>query len=277
MTPRLFLPALATIPALIALDWPAPVKSSSASITPAPVPLPPAIIDPVELDEAAAHHLLRVLRRREGDGAEVFDGQGRAYQAELVSTKPAMLRLLSALPPEPAPPVRLGLAQCLSTADKMDWTIEKAVELGVSMIVPLLSAKSLVKLDAARADKRLAHWERLVVAATMQSQRSHLPTMAPVQALKTWLGSLGTPSAEEKRWVLNPAGHASLARQSLDAAGTRTAWLLCGPESGLSDEELRLAMQAGWLPAGLGPRVLRTETAGLVGLSVLQTTLGDLG
>ncbi|MDO5102893.1 MAG: 16S rRNA (uracil(1498)-N(3))-methyltransferase [Lautropia sp.] len=276
MTPRLFVPALATLPALNQLDWPSPSQPQSADATLAPLPLPPSI-GPIQLDESSAHHLLRVLRRREGDAVALFDGQGRAYQAELASTKLATVRLLSALPPEALPPVRLGLAQCLSTADKMDWTIEKAVELGVSMIVPLLSARSLVKLDASRADKRLAHWERLVVAAAMQSQRNHLPMMAPVQPLKTWLGSLGAPSTDEKRWVLHPAGHASLARQSLDAPDTRTAWLLCGPESGLSAEELTLAIEAGWLPAGLGPRVLRTETAGLVGLSVLQTTLGDLG
>ncbi|MDO4682311.1 MAG: 16S rRNA (uracil(1498)-N(3))-methyltransferase [Lautropia sp.] len=273
MTPRLFVPSLATEPALTALaSQPVDTAGSPSSRHPLPDSIPP-----IELDAGAAHHLLRVLRRNVGDAVEVFDGQGRAYRAELASTKPATVRLSAALPPEPPPPVRLGLAQCLSTADKMDWTIEKAVELGVDTIAPLLSARSVVKLDAERAGKRLAHWERLVVAASMQSGRSHLPRMLPVQPLTRWLDGLAAPTSHEKRWVLSPGASASLARQSLDATGTKTAWLLCGPESGLSAEELALAVQRGWLPASLGPRVLRTETAGLVGLSVLQTSLGDLG
>ena len=148
MTPRIHLPALA--------DQPAP-----------PVPS-----DPLPLDEPAAHHLLRVLRRGIGDGIEVFDGQGRCWRAQVASTKPATVTLQAALPAEPPPRLQLGLAQCLSTAEKMDWTIEKAVELGVSHIVPLLSARSVVKLDGARAEKRVQHWQRLVVAAAMQCGRS---------------------------------------------------------------------------------------------------------
>ena len=151
MTPRIHLPALA--------DQPAP-----------PVPS-----DPLPLDEPAAHHLLRVLRRGIGDEIEVFDGQGRCWHAHVASTKPATVTLQATLPPEPPPRLRLGLAQCLSTAEKMDWTIEKAVELGVSHIVPLLSARSVVKLDGARAEKRVQHWQRLVVAAAMQCGRSRLP------------------------------------------------------------------------------------------------------
>ena len=275
MTPRIHLPALA--------DQPAP-----------PVPS-----DPLPLDEPAAHHLLRVLRRGIGDGIEVFDGQGRCWHAQVASTKPATVTLLAPLPAEPPPRLRLGLAQCLSTAEKMDWTIEKAVELGVSHIVPLLSARSVVKLDGARAEKRVQHWQRLVVAAAMQCGRSRLPEIAPIQPMGTWLASLPTPQAHERRWVLSPLAESSLMAQAgalaaqagtrlpedqdrpddatASKAGATTAWLLCGPESGLAETEVDQALSQGWQPALLGPRVLRTETAGLVGLTVLQAALGDLG
>ena len=276
MTPRIHLPALA--------DQPAP-----------PVPS-----DPLPLDEPAAHHLLRVLRRGIGDGIEVFVGQGRCWRAQVASTKPATVTLQAALPAEPPPGLQLGLAQCLSTAEKMDWTIEKAVELGVSHIVPLLSARSVVKLDGARAEKRVQHWQRLVVAAAMQCGRSRLHEIAPIQPVGTWLASLPAPQAHERRWVLSPLAESSLMAQAsalaartgaplagnhqnppgdttASEAATPTAWLLCGPESGLADTEVEQALTQGWQPALLGPRVLRTETAGLVGLTVLQAALGDLG
>ena len=276
MTPRIHLPALA--------DQPAP-----------PVPS-----DPLPLDEPAAHHLLRVLRRDIGDEIEVFDGQGRCWRAQVASTKPATVTLQAPLPAEPPLRLRLGLAQCLSTAEKMDWTIEKAVELGVSHIVPLLSARSVVKLDGARAEKRVQHWQRLVVAAAMQCGRSRLPEIAPIQPVGTWLASLPAPQARERRWVLSPLAESSLMAQAgalaaqtgaplagdhqnqpgdatASEADAPTAWLLCGPESGLAETEVEQALTQGWQPALLGPRVLRTETAGLVGLTVLQAALGDLG
>ncbi len=256
MTPRIHLPALANQPA------------------------PPVPSDPLPLDEPAAHHLLRVLRRGIGDEIEVFDGQGRCWRAQVASTKPATVTLQAALPAEPPPRLRLGLAQCLSTAEKMDWTIEKAVELGVSHIVPLLSARSVVKLDGARAEKRVQHWQRLVVAAAMQCGRSRLPEIAPIQPVGTWLASLPAPQTHERRWVLSPLAESSLmaqARTLAAQASATTVWLLCGPESGLAETEVDQALSLGWQPALLGPRVLRTETAGLVGLTVLQAALGDLG
>ena len=276
MTPRIHLPALADQPS------------------------PSAPFNPLPLDEPAAHHLLRVLRRGIGDEIEVFDGQGRCWHAHVASTKPATVTLQATLPPEPPPRLRLGLAQCLSTAEKMDWTIEKAVELGVSHIVPLLSARSVVKLDGARAEKRVQHWQRLVVAAAMQCGRSCLPEIAPIQPVGTWLASLPAPRAHERRWVLSPLAESSLMAQAgalaaqtgaplagdhqnqpgdatASEADAPTAWLLCGPESGLAETEVEQALTQGWQPALLGPRVLRTETAGLVGLTVLQAALGDLG
>lgn len=238
----------------------------------------PAALGTLPLDPDPAHHLLRVLRRRAGDAVDVFDGEGNAWRAELADTKPATIRLLERLPAEAPPRLELCLAQCLSSAEKMDWTIEKAVELGVTRIVPLLSARSVVKLDASRAERRLQHWQRLVVAAAMQCGRNRLPEISAAQPLQAWLGTLPAVATDERRWVLSPTATQSLVTQaSAGSAPIRSAWLLCGPESGLSEDELASAQAAGWLPALLGPRVLRTETAGLVGLSVLQALLGDLG
>ena len=146
----------------------------------------------------------------------------------------------------------------------------------------------------------MQHWQRLVAAAAMQCGRSRLPEIAPIQPVGTWLASLPTPQARERRWVLSPLAESSLMAQAgalaaqvgaplaedhqnqpgdatASEADAPTAWLLCGPESGLAETEVEQALTQGWQPALLGPRVLRTETAGLVGLTVLQAALGDLG
>lgn len=255
MTPRICLPALAS-------------------------PQSPHLADdnsPIPLEDTAAHHLIRVLRRAPGDTVEVFDGQGRHWLARLHTVRPATVILQTELPAEPPARLQLGLAQCLSTAEKMDWTIEKAVELGVTQIIPLLSERSVVRLEGTRADKRLQHWQRLITAAAMQSGRNRLPELAPIQSVNDWLARLPPCRAGERRWLLSPLASAPLVTQVAEAPATHTAWLLCGPESGLSEAEQSRAMSAGWHPALLGPRILRTETAGLVALSILQAGLGDLG
>jgi 16S rRNA (uracil1498-N3)-methyltransferase len=227
------------------------------------------------LDEAQAHHALRVLRLRAGDPVQAFDGHGARWAAQLVSAgrDQAVVRLLAPEPALPESPLALSLVQCLSSAEHMDFTIEKAVELGVSLIRPVSSARSVVRLDAERAARRLAHWQRLVVAACRQCGRDRLPIVTEPQPLAQWLAgrTRATPG-----WVLTPEAPASLAA---DAAALRPAQaeLLIGPESGLSEAEVAAAMAAGLRPASLGPRVLRTETAGLAAVVVLQSVLGDLG
>lgn len=230
------------------------------------------------LDGATAHHAARVLRLGVGDPVELFDGQGRAGAAEIVATSPCRVRIRSVRAAPPPSPPRLALAQCLSGGDKMDWTIEKAVELGVSRIAPLQSRRSVVRLDAARAARRHDHWQRIVVAACAQSGQDWLPRLDPVASLDRWLAE-APASGRSLRLILAPGAGRSLATL-LDGqrpSGYDEVWLLCGPESGFADEELEAARAAGWIAAALGPRVLRTETAGLAALAVVQSRWGDLG
>ncbi|MBU6270768.1 MAG: 16S rRNA (uracil(1498)-N(3))-methyltransferase [Betaproteobacteria bacterium] len=229
----------------------------------------------IVLDEAQAHHALRVLRLRTGDPVQAFDGHGARWAAQLVTAgrDQAMVRLLAPEPALPESPLALSLVQCLSSAEHMDFTIEKAVELGVSVICPVSSARSVVRLDADRAARRLAHWQRLVVAACRQCGRDRLPLITDPQPLSRWLAGR---DAQTIGWVLSPQAPASLAADAARLGPTR-AELLIGPESGLSDDEIGAAAAAGLRPASLGPRVLRTETAGLAAVVVLQSVLGDLG
>lgn len=244
----------------------------------------------IALDRDQAHYAQRVLRLRAGDTLQVFDGQGARWSAVLAGEgrEPARIELREPLPALPESPLRLTLVQCISSAERMDFTLEKAVELGVAVIAPVSSARSVVKLDDDRARKRLTHWQRLMVAACMQCGRDTVPPVLAPQPLAAWLAQR---PAGRTGWVLSPLAAQSLARVALaavppaSASGTQTdrlpsgreADLLIGPESGLTEDEIHLATQAGMTPVRLGPRVLRTETAGLAALSLLQVLLGDLG
>ena len=246
----------------------------------------------VELDGPTSHHAIRVLRLGPGAPVELFDGRGQAAAATLISTSPAAVRVEDLHAPAGAPTLHLTLAQCVSAAEKMDWTIETAVELGVAAIAPLQSQRAIVKLSAERAARRHEHWQRLILAACAQSGQNRVPQLQPTMKLEDWLASEYADAAGEARalrLILDPrarqslsavmAAQAGAASGSSAAAGlrpTRAAAVLCGPEAGFSESELRLAGSTGWLPAGLGPRVLRTETAGLVALAVLQAGWGDL-
>lgn len=233
--------------------------------------------DPVTLDARRSHHLVRVLRLRAGESVEAFDGAGNLFAATVAEADPkrSVLRLGDRLSRETESPLSITLAQCLSSAERMDWTIEKAVELGVAAIVPLASARSVVRLDADRAARRHAHWQRIIVAACAQSGRSRLPALAPVTPLAGWLRA-GLPGA--RNWMLDPTAATSLRDLALRATAdaTTACAILCGPESGFADDEHAAAVAAGWVPARLGPRVLRTETAGLAALAALQVLGGDL-
>ncbi len=170
----------------------------------------------------------------------------------------------------PESPLRITLVQAVSRGERMDWTLQKATELGVRTIVPVLSARSVVRLDDRQAEKKLRHWQAIVAGACEQSGRSVVPEIRQPQELSRYLAS---SAREGQRFVLSPAGPASLA--GLASVGARVE-LLIGPEGGLDDAELDHAAAAGYAPVRLGPRVLRTETAGIVALTVLQATWGDL-
>lgn len=237
---------------------------------------PPVAGQLVALDERRSHHLVRVLRLGAGAALEAFDGKGGAFAATIDTADPrrCLVRLGEPIARAVESPLRITLAQCLSTSDRMDWTIEKAVELGASAIVPLSSTRSQVRLDAARAARKLEHWRHIVESACTQSGRALLPALSPLQPLRDYIAATSETTAEPtRRLVLDPEAGTPLSSSSV-VRGVPLV-LLVGPESGLSADEMQAARDAGFEPVALGPRILRTETAGLAAIATLQALAGD--
>ncbi|MCM2329845.1 16S rRNA (uracil1498-N3)-methyltransferase [Geopseudomonas sagittaria] len=220
------------------------------------------------LPEAQAHYIGRVLRLAAGDAVQLFDGSGQEFVGELVEVgkKSVQVELREQFAGLTESPLRIHLGQGLSRGERMDWAIQKATELGVAEITPLVSERCEVRLKDERADKRLAHWRQIAISACEQCGRSVLPTINAPLGLHDWLAQ----TAAELKLVLHPvaAPLASHARPGSLA-------FLIGPEGGLSDAEVEQAQRAGYHAARLGPRVLRTETAPVVALSVAQQLWGD--
>jgi len=230
-------------------------------------PIPLVAGDCVELPEAAAHHAARVLRLAPGAAVVLFNGNGAACSGTVAALKPKVtVELVERLPDDAPMPVRVTLVQALAAADKMDWVIQKAVELGVHAIVPVAARRSVLKLDGARADKRMAHWRNIVISACEQSGRNTVPEVAPVQPLPQWL------ARADGGWVLAPAAGQSLRAQPRPGEALT---IYVGPESGWEEAELSAMATRGIQAVQLGPRVLRTETAGLAALSAIQALWGD--
>jgi 16S rRNA (uracil1498-N3)-methyltransferase len=227
----------------------------------------------VALDTGQRHYLTRVLRLVQGAEVELFDGRGARWAARLDGAAgSACLVIHAALRATPESPLAIHLGQCLSSADKMDWTIEKAVELGATTITPLFSNRSQVRLDEDRARRKLEHWRAVAEAACMQSGRDVLPTVEEPSPVARWIER----SADPLRLVLDPRASTALsACMRANAPGRSPISLLAGPESGLDDGELAAARSAGFQAVSLGPRVLRTETAGLAAIAALQALAGD--
>lgn len=226
----------------------------------------------VRLPSAGAYHVARVLRMRAGAPLSVFDGAGREFQAEIVQIAgdDVMVKLGDQTPSTTESPLRITLIQGVSRSERMDWTLQKATELGVAAIAPVLSARSVVRLDDKQAQKKQAHWRGIVVGACEQCGRARLPAVSAPITLRDYLN---TVRKEGLRLVLSPSAPGSLA--GLTSLPSKVE-LLIGPEGGLDDDELLAAQKAGFMPVRLGPRVLRTETAAVVALSVLQALWGDL-
>ena len=223
------------------------------------------------LPEPAHRHLIQVLRLRDGDGVAVFDGVGHEAPARLldIGKRSGSLQLGAVTTPNRESPLDITLLQCVSKGDRMDYTLQKAVELGVTRIQPLRSERSVVKLDAERWDKKQAHWEGVIISACEQSGRARLPALLPVAALDEAIRALPT---ETLKLTLLPGAETGLRALPAPASGIA---LLIGPEGGLSDDEATRARAAGFIAVHLGPRVLRTETAGVATLAALQVLWGD--
>ena len=221
------------------------------------------------LPAAVAHHAERVLRLAVGEGVTLFDGRGGECDAVLVALgRQPLARLGPRHAVERESPLAITLVQALAAGDKMDWVVQKAVELGVAAIQPVAAERSVLKLAGERAAKRVAHWQQIVVSACEQSGRNRVPEVAEILPLARWLG---TPFAG-RRLILAPGDAGALVRM---APPDGPLAVLVGPEGGWSPAELGLAMRAGCEPLALGPRVFRSETAGLAALAALQTLWGD--
>jgi len=231
----------------------------------------------VKLSDNAATHATRVLRLNVGDKIKLFNGDGFDYTCELLSVKKseALAKVLSQLEVKNESPLNITLLQGISSGERMDYTIQKAVELGVSAIQPLSTERSVVKLSAERAQKRLEHWQNVVIAACEQSGRAKIPQVAVPISLTTWLGAnihAGAGADAFTRILLNPVGAKQL---SALPKTTLNIQLLIGAEGGLSQAEVDLATAHGFQSIVLGPRILRTETAALVAISAMHTLWGD--
>ncbi|MDT9000890.1 16S rRNA (uracil(1498)-N(3))-methyltransferase [Paucibacter sp. APW11] len=222
----------------------------------------------LSLPPAAARHV-QVLRLQPGSAITLFDGSGADWQAEVLAMGRSEVRVQlharQIVQRELAQQVTLALA--MPANDRMDGLVEKATELGVAAIQPLMSERSVLRLAGERAEKKQAHWQGVAVAACEQSGRSVVPTIAPVQTLAAWLAALPPLGAGQRRWLLSPTAAQPL--QQLAAVEATQTLVLSGPEGGLSPAEEQAARGQGFLAAQLGPRILRADTAPLAVLACL--------
>lgn len=234
-----------------------------------PQPLTAHTTFPLNAD--AAHHVARVLRMQSGDSLILFNGDGSEYSATIASAdkKSVHVELGAANSLDSESPLHIHLGIAISKGERMDWVIQKATELGVSQITPLQSERVEVRLHGEREEKKLTHWRAVAISACEQCARNRIPAINDVQPLFNWIDNIET----DAKFVLH---HRSVAALDTQSVAPKSIALLIGPEGGLSEAEISAAEQRGFQPLRLGPRVLRTETAPLAALSVLQFLWGDL-
>ncbi len=227
----------------------------------------------VTLPAAVAHHARTVLRLREGDPVVLFNGLGGEYRAQLAgaaaASGPVQAEVTGFDPIEREPSPRITLIQAQAASDKIDWVVEKAVEVGVARVIVTAAARSTVRIDESRAARRMQHWRELAIAACCQCGRNR---PVAVSIAKSLADALGQAREADFKWILDPA-----APRSLPPArpGAHRVSLVVGPEGGFEPAELQLAAQAGYEAICLGPRILRTETAGLVAAAAWLALSGE--
>jgi 16S rRNA (uracil1498-N3)-methyltransferase len=236
----------------------------------------------IALDADVAQHV-RVLRLQVGEVITLFGGDGRETKATIASIEKKFVEVdvQSCEWVNRESPLDIALVQSLAVADKMDWIVQKATELGVTEIVPMKANRATLKLDAERAEKRVAHWQAVAIAACEQCGRNVVPTVTAIQTMPETPLSMRSfrQSAQPRHYaILHPEADASLLAWARPfALAKEKLGILIGPEGGFDDRELALAKAAGVTMVRFGPRVLRTETAGIAALAALQSAFGDLG
>jgi 16S rRNA (uracil1498-N3)-methyltransferase len=226
---------------------------------------------PVALDEDAAGHIARVLRMQVGDKVSLFNGHGGEFLCELseVSKKNVVALPVEFNDRNCESPLKIHLGQGISRGDKMDFTIQKAVELGITEITPLFTTRCGVKLSGERLAKKHAQWQKIAIAAAEQSGRNSITTVHTPIDINTWLAQ----TSDELKLTLHPRAEHCIKTLPAPNNGVR---FIVGPEGGFTDEEMHATSEQGFIDVRLGPRVLRTETAALTVLSALQLQFGDL-
>ena len=230
-----------------------------------------AVDTEVRLGEGPLRHIAKVLRMQVGRELTVFNGQGGEYRGCItaIDKRSLEVKLTAFSDIERESPLRIALGIAVSRGERMDWVMQKATELGVTSITPLFTERTEVKLSGDRLNKKRQHWQQIVASACEQCQRNRLPQIEPLQDLHDWL-----PRVEAARkFVLHHHSHSEPLNRAVTAESVA---LLIGPEGGLGAGEITAAETAGFQPLQLGPRVLRTETAPLLAISILQHLWGDI-
>ena len=227
--------------------------------------------NPIQLDELASRHLVQVLRLRADDPFILFNGMGNAWQAKIhtAEKKRARATILEEMESKSESPLDIHLGLGISKGERMDYAIQKAVELGVRSITPLETRYSMVKLDDRRKEKRHQHWQGVIISACGQCGRNLLPTLHLATDNNSWIKSANA----EQKLILDPTAAHTLSEVADNPVSVS---LYIGPEGGLSDDEIAYAKQHGFTGVQLGPRILRTETAVVAALTAVQVVWGDL-
>lgn len=233
-----------------------------------PIPLGPGMR--FSLPPGPARHAARALRLKAGDGVTLFNGEGGECMARIdrIAQDELFVSVIGCGGMERESNLDIRLAQGISSGERMDYTLQKSVELGVAAIQPLALRRSVVKLTSERAERRVNHWQGVVISACEQSGRNRVPEVLPPLDLPHWLAS----RPEGLRVFLSPEGEKTLKDLSVPQG---PVWLLAGPEGGFEPDEARLAMDNGFMPVRLGPRILRSETAALAAIAAMQALWGD--
>lgn len=235
-------------------------------------PQPLSVTESLALSDEAANHVARVLRMQPGQRLYLFDGSNYVFDAEIVQAdkKQVNVRIIDCQPDSRESPLNLHLGQVISRGEKMEFTIQKSVELGVNAIAPLISERCGVRLEKERLEKKVQQWRKIVIAACEQCGRNRIPEIYDVETLESWCAQPG----DGLKLNLHPRARQSINTLSQPISDIR---LLIGPEGGLSQDEIDMTARYGFTDILLGPRVLRTETAALTAIAALQVRFGDLG
>lgn len=227
------------------------------------------------LNEKASHHLIRVLRIDKNENLTIFNGSGGEYLADIteISKRQVTVRLIQFIDKSYESPIHIHLLQGIAKAEKMDFIIQKAVQLGVNTITPLLTERTNMSLNHERQEKKMAHWQGIIENACEQCGRNILPLLHAPITLAKYLADLSQPKENAVEFVLSPDSTQKISH--LKEKNFKYLTLLIGPEGGLSQKEIQQSNGKGFISLSLGPRILRTETASIAAISALQCLFGD--